>query len=209
MATFHNPANSAESLQNAAMISNALPQRRVASRRTLSVIIPVYNEARSIELVIKRVRATLLAAEIIVVDDGSTDDNLKRLRRLRSTPEVELIQHPRNRGKGAAIRTGLEHSTGQYVIIQDADLEYDPADYPRLLEPLIAGKSNVVYGARTDDSPRRGPLLFRCEAAHPGYKPALRLPYPRRGDRLQGVSAEPAKADRMPLPRGALPRRPK
>jgi glycosyltransferase involved in cell wall biosynthesis len=153
--------DSAETLQDAAMISDA-PERQpgTAPAVSLSVLIPVYNEAGSIELVVEKVLATGLAAEIIVVDDGSTDDTLERLRRLRSAPEVKLIQHPRNRGKGAAIRTGLEHSTGEYVIIQDADLEYDPADYPRLLEPLIAGRSRVVYGARVGDGPGRGPLLF-------------------------------------------------
>jgi dolichol-phosphate mannosyltransferase len=127
---------------------------------TLSVIIPVYNEARSIEFVIKRVRATGLARQIIVVDDGSTDETFERLSRLRSVPGLKVVRHKGNRGKGAAIRTGLEHATGEFVIIQDADTEYDPADYPVLLKPLLTGESNVVYGVRHDDNPRRGPLLF-------------------------------------------------
>jgi len=130
-------------------------QRRNGS---LSVIIPVYNEAPSIELVIERVRATGLPREIIVVDDGSTDDTFARLSKLRWG--LRLIRHKGNRGKGAAIRTGLDYATGEFVIIQDADTEYDPADYPALLKPLTTGESNVVYGVRQSDTPRRGPLLF-------------------------------------------------
>src|SRR5205823_2721226 len=113
-----------------------------------SVIIPVYNEARSIELVIQRVRATGLAHEIIVVDDGSTDGTFDCLLKLRTIPGLKLVRHQGNRGKGAAIRTGLQHATGEFAIIQDADTEYDPADYPALLRPLLAGESNVVYGVR-------------------------------------------------------------
>jgi len=127
---------------------------------TLSVIIPVYNEARSIEFVIKRVRATGLARQIIVVDHGSTDETFERLSRLRSVSGLKVVRHKGNRGKGAAIRTGLEHATGEFVIVQDADTEYDPADYPVLLKPLLNGESNVVYGVRHGDNPRRGPLLF-------------------------------------------------
>jgi dolichol-phosphate mannosyltransferase len=134
--------------------------RKPSLNRSLSVIIPVYNEARSIEFVIKRVRATGLPGEIIVVDDGSTDDTVKRLSKLRRRPGLKVVRHKGNRGKGAAIRTGLEHATGEFVIIQDADTEYDPADYPALLKPLTTGESNVVYGVRYDDNPRRGPLLF-------------------------------------------------
>jgi glycosyltransferase involved in cell wall biosynthesis len=126
----------------------------------LSVIMPVYNEARTIGFVIERVRATGLAGELIVVDDGSTDDTFERLSGLRSVPGLKLVRHKGNRGKGSAIRTGLEYATGEFVIIQDADTEYDPADYPALLEPLTAGKSNVVYGVRQDDSARRGAVLF-------------------------------------------------
>lgn len=144
----------------APFLSAASPKRKPGLKGLLSVIIPVYNEARSIELVIQRVRATGLAGEIVVVDDGSTDDTFERLCKLRGGPGLKVVQHEGNRGKGAAIRTGLEHATGEYVIIQDADTEYDPADYPALLAPLIAGASNVVYGVRTDDNPRRGALLF-------------------------------------------------
>jgi dolichol-phosphate mannosyltransferase len=135
-------------------------ERKLYSDRLLSVIIPVYNEAHSIELVIERVRATGLSTEIIVVDDGSTDDTFLRLSRLRSLSGLKLVRHQGNRGKGAAIRTGLKHATCEFVIVQDADTEYDPADYPALLQPLVTGKSNVVYGVRQGDNPRRGPLLF-------------------------------------------------
>ncbi len=135
-------------------------KRKRYSDRLLSVIIPVYNEARSIELVIERVCATGLPTEIIVVDDGSTDDTFERLSKLRLLYGLKLIRHRGNRGKGAAIRTGLKHATCEFVIIQDADTEYNPADYPALLQPLVTGKSNVVYGVRQDDNPRRGPLLF-------------------------------------------------
>jgi dolichol-phosphate mannosyltransferase len=134
--------------------------RNQRANGSLSVIIPVYNEAPLIEFVIERVRATGLPREIIVVDDGSTDGTLDRLSNLRWGPGLMLVRHKGNRGKGAAIRTGLEHATGEYLIIQDADLELDPADYPALLAPLIAEETNEVYGVRESDSLRRGPLLF-------------------------------------------------
>ena len=134
--------------------------RKQRPNGSLSVIIPVYNEAPSIELVIERVRATGLPSEIIVVDDGLTDDTFARLSKLRWGRGLRLIRHKGNRGKGAAIRTGLDYATGEFVIIQDADTEYDPADYPAMLKPLTTGESNVVYGVRQSDTPRRGPLLF-------------------------------------------------
>ncbi|MBV8358387.1 MAG: glycosyltransferase family 2 protein [Deltaproteobacteria bacterium] len=137
-----------------------LSSQQLNSTRLLSVIIPVYNEARSIELVIQWVRATCLAGEIIVVDDGSTDNTVERVSKLKSVRGLKLVRHRGNRGKGAAIRTGLDYATGEYLIIQDADLELDPADYPALLAPLIANQTNVVYGVRKGDNLRRGPLLF-------------------------------------------------
>ncbi|MCK6627138.1 MAG: glycosyltransferase family 2 protein [Anaerolineae bacterium] len=116
----------------------------------LSVIIPVYNEAATLEEIITRVRATGLAAEIIVVDDSSSDNSPAILRRLQNSadPPLQILRHAQNQGKGAAIRTGLSAVTGDLVLVQDADLEYDPADYPVLLAPFADAKIKVVYGSR-------------------------------------------------------------
>lgn len=116
----------------------------------LSVIIPVYNEAATLEEIINRVRATGLVYEIVAVDDGSSDDSVAILKRLQNQghPPLTILQHRQNRGKGAAMRTGLEAVTGDFVLVQDADLEYDPADYPVLLEPLTDSLVEVVYGSR-------------------------------------------------------------
>jgi glycosyltransferase involved in cell wall biosynthesis len=118
--------------------------------RTLSIIIPAYNEAGTIGDLLARVTAAALPGgmekEIIVVDDFSTDGTREFLETVRASATV--ILHPANRGKGAAIRTGLKAATGDFTVIQDADLEYDPADYPRLLAPLLADEADVVYGSR-------------------------------------------------------------
>ncbi len=111
----------------------------------LSVIIPVYNEEVSIKDVVKRVQALKIDKEIIIVDDGSNDRSRAIISRLEG---VKKIFHEKNMGKGRAIRTGLEVAQGDFVIIQDADLEYNPEDYYKLLEPLKNGKTNVVYGSR-------------------------------------------------------------
>jgi glycosyltransferase involved in cell wall biosynthesis len=113
----------------------------------LSVIIPAYNEAETIREIVERVKQVDVEKEIIVVDDGSTDGTTKILESLQS-PGVTTAFHERNQGKGAAIRTGVERATGDYVIIQDADLEYDPHEYSILLAPLLGGKADVVYGSR-------------------------------------------------------------
>ena len=113
----------------------------------LSVIIPVYNEAATIAEIIRRVEAVQLPKELIIVDDGSTDGTRELLREI--PPDVgTVLFHERNVGKGAAIRTALEHVTGEIVIIQDADLEYDPNDYPALVRPIVEGTAQVVYGSR-------------------------------------------------------------
>ncbi len=116
----------------------------------LSVIIPVYNEAATLEEIIHRVRATGLVYEIIVVDDGSSDDSPAILNRLQNggQPSLTILHHEQNRGKGAAMRTGLDAVTGDFVLVQDADLEYDPADYPALLAPFSNTSIEVVYGSR-------------------------------------------------------------
>jgi glycosyltransferase involved in cell wall biosynthesis len=115
----------------------------------LSVLIPVYNERDTIEEVIRRVRAVPIEKEIIVVDDCSTDGTREVLVRLFEKGELDhLVVQPENRGKGAAIRAGVARATGDAAIIQDADLEYDPAEYARLLEPIEQGKADVVYGSR-------------------------------------------------------------
>jgi len=138
---------------------------------SLSVIVPVYNEAATIRSVLRRVASVPVAKEIIVVDDGSTDGTVAILQSLQTRSnrpfEEELLPascslrvllHERNQGKGAAIRTGLTAVTGDAVIIQDADLEYNPAEYPKLLEPLLKGEADVVYGSRFLGYPRR--VLF-------------------------------------------------
>jgi glycosyltransferase involved in cell wall biosynthesis len=117
--------------------------------RLLSVIVPVYNERVTVAEVIRRIRAVdvPLDVEVIVVDDGSSDGTDKVLSALGDSM-VRILTHPVNRGKGAAIRTGLASARGDLVLVQDADLEYDPEDWPRLLEPILRGKARVVYGSR-------------------------------------------------------------
>ncbi len=119
------------------------------SYRKLSVIVPVFNERNTVAEVVRRMRAVELPVEreIIVVDDGSDDGTQSVLSQLGDST-VRVVLHPQNRGKGAAIRTGLASVTGDLVIIQDADLEYDPEDWPQLLRPMLRGKAQVVYGSR-------------------------------------------------------------
>jgi dolichol-phosphate mannosyltransferase len=120
----------------------------------LSVVVPVYNEIASLRTLLARIEASPLEKEIVVVDDGSDDGTHAVLQSLASD-RMTVIAHQRNYGKGAAIRTALEFARGEFVIIQDGDLEYDPADYPRLLRPLQTGDCDVVYGVRPD-RPERG-----------------------------------------------------
>ncbi|MGH7810387.1 MAG: glycosyltransferase family 2 protein, partial [Candidatus Binatia bacterium] len=122
----------------------------------LSVLVPVYNEERTLEEVVRRVSAFPRAKEIILVDDGSKDHSREILTRLQqeneragdSLNQIKVFFQPFNQGKGAALKTALSHVTGDIVLIQDADLEYDPQDYPTLLEPIEKGLADVVYGSR-------------------------------------------------------------
>ena len=120
---------------------------------------PVYNEVSTIEEIISRVNSAAMDKEIIVVDDFSTDGTRERLEEnIQGQDNLKVLYHDRNKGKGAALRTGFASLTGDVVIIQDADLEYDPIDYPRLLEPILDGRADVVYGSRFLGGPHR--VLF-------------------------------------------------
>ncbi len=119
----------------------------------LSILMPVFNEAPTIADVVARVRAVPLEHEIVLVNDASSDGTHAIVAAM-SAPDLKVIHHPINHGKGAAIRTGLMAATGEVIVIQDADLEYDPSDFSRLLEPIIAGRADVVYGMRSLESQR-------------------------------------------------------
>ncbi len=114
----------------------------------LSVIVPIYNENGTVSAVVERLHQTGLPMEIILVDDGSTDGTAEALDEFQSVEGIQVCHHPSNRGKGAAIRTGIDMATGQVIVIQDADQEYDPNDFRALLQPLLDGDADVVYGTR-------------------------------------------------------------
>ncbi|MBN1956134.1 MAG: glycosyltransferase family 2 protein [Anaerolineae bacterium] len=142
----------------------------------LSVIMPVYNEVATIEEIIRRVRAVplqlsvgygdgdrrvvVLEREVVVVDDGSTDGTRDVLRALEGTPELVIVFHERNQGKGGAVRTALQHASGDIFVIQDADLEYDPRDYLMLLLPILEQRSQVVYGSRFRGGPTKAMFFW-------------------------------------------------
>ena len=125
----------------------------------ISVVIPVYNEVETIKEIVSRVQAVESEKEIIIVDDYSTDGTREHLREINQGDEnVAVLYHDHNQGKGAALRTGFQAVTGDVVIIQDADLEYDPREYPLLLAPIVDGRAEVVYGSRFLGGPHR--VLF-------------------------------------------------
>ncbi len=131
----------------------------------LSVLVPVYNEEATVEALLERVLAAEASVEkeIIVVDDGSTDGTGERLKGFVSThtsTPLRLIRHQRNRGKGAAVRTALAAATGELAVVQDADLEYDPAEYAALLKPILDGRADVVFGSRFLGGPHRVHLFW-------------------------------------------------
>ncbi|HSQ26513.1 MAG TPA: glycosyltransferase family 2 protein [Anaerolineales bacterium] len=130
----------------------------------LSVIIPAYNEENTIETILERVKATQIPSEILIVDDGSIDGTRKILERLREDEMVRVILHDRNQGKGAAVVTGIQHATGDVLLIQDADLEYDPRDYKELIQPIEEGLADVVYGSRFLGAPRRTAMFWHMVA---------------------------------------------
>lgn len=152
------PARDAEQLLGAD-VCRRLGIFRLPEGFVLSVVIPCFNEVRTIAHVIQRVRDTELPCEIIVVDDGSTDGTRDALRNLAAQTDLRIVLHERNQGKGAALRTGFEHATGDVVTVQDADLEYDPRDFRYLLQPIVEDVADVVYGSRFSGNDRQvGPL---------------------------------------------------
>jgi glycosyltransferase involved in cell wall biosynthesis len=136
---------------------NALPpqgdvrEQAGGKKFLLSVVMPVYNEIGTIEEIIRRVLAVDVEKEIVVVDDGSTDGTREYLRKL-SDPRIRLFLQETNQGKGAAVRKGIAEAAGDVIIIQDADLEYDPAEYHRLMKPIVDGRADVVFGSRFNGS---------------------------------------------------------
>jgi glycosyltransferase involved in cell wall biosynthesis len=130
----------------------------------LSIVIPVYNEVKNIGEILKRVQSTKLAKEIIIVDDGSQDGTRDALNQLNGQKKVRVILHERNLGKGAAVVTGLRAAKGDVLLIQDADLEYDPRDYPVLLRPIEEGLADVVYGSRFLGAPHRVTMFWHMVA---------------------------------------------
>ena len=130
----------------------------------LSIIIPIYNEVESIREIVNRVQDTKLAWEIVLVDDGSMDGTRDLLKELDGKNNVRVILKDKNEGKGSAVRTGIEAAKGDVLLIQDADLEYDPRDYPTLLKPLKEGIADVVYGSRFLGGPRRVVMFWHMVA---------------------------------------------
>jgi glycosyltransferase involved in cell wall biosynthesis len=131
----------------------------------LSVIIPVFNEEKTVAELVRRVQATGLAMEIILVDDGSTDGTRAILESIMAaSPSLRVLYHGKNQGKGAALRTGFRAAQGEIILVQDADLEYNPREYPALLEPIECGQADVVYGSRFLGGKRRVTMFWHMVA---------------------------------------------
>lgn len=126
----------------------------------LSVVVPIYNEVHTVKKLINRVREVPVQTELILVDDGSTDGTRDVLEEFHGQPRTTVLLHPHNRGKGAAIRSGFARANGDVVVIQDADLEYDPGEYPLLLLPILEDEADVVYGSRFSSRSRRVPRYW-------------------------------------------------
>lgn len=146
-------------MYSAESISELKEPTGVRQAGCVSVIVPVYNEEAHLEELLRAVLASPVNKEVIVVDDGSTDGTREKLKALPHLDNVTIVFHERNYGKGASIRTALNYARGEYVLIQDSDLEYDPGDYPVLLAPLERSEANAVYGVRPD-RPERGLRFF-------------------------------------------------
>ena len=138
--------------------------RSIIARMNLSVLIPVYNEKNTIREIIRRVQATGRATEILIVDDGSQDGTRDILAELDGKDGVRVVLHEKNAGKGAALRTAIRSATGNVMLIQDADLEYDPREYPGLLRPIEEDLADVVYGSRFLGGPHRAILFWNMVA---------------------------------------------
>src|SRR5690606_27539723 len=158
--------------------TKAVSKPRVRQDLTLTVIIPCYNEVETIEEVLNRVLAVGLANEIIIVDDGSVDGTRDVLQNIEAEgyPNVRVIYHERNQGKGAALVTGFAAATSDIILIQDADFEYDPREYPALIRPIQEGIAKVVYGSRFLGGPRKA-MYFWNMVAHKGLTLATKILY--------------------------------
>lgn len=130
----------------------------------LTVIIPAYNEKNTIQEIVRRVQAMKMVDEIIIVDDGSTDGTRALIATMDDKDNVRVIFHEKNQGKGAAVRTGISAANGEVLMIQDADLEYDPREYPNLMKPIEEGLADVVYGSRFLGAPHRAILFWNMVA---------------------------------------------